>query len=231
MDNALSESRRETALLEAQARAEALFDEVSRSQIIRPHALESEVNEAVHALASERFGIAKHWHKRIVRAGLNTLEPYKENPPDRRIDEDDIVFLDLGPVFGEWEADFGRTYVIGTDPDKQRLGSDVATVFHSGKKYFQEHPEVTGAELFAHVELLTREAGWEVGISHAGHLIGEFPHQKIADDKALSYIHPANIMPLRRLDLFGRRCHWILEIHLVHREKQIGAFFEELVSI
>jgi len=25
----------------------------------------------------------RHWHKRIVRAGPNTLQPYAQNPPDR----------------------------------------------------------------------------------------------------------------------------------------------------
>ena len=60
---------------------------------------------------ARQFGVSRHWHKRIVRAGPNTLEPYKQNPPDREITADDIVFLDFGPIFEEWEADFGR---IGT---------------------------------------------------------------------------------------------------------------------
>jgi Xaa-Pro dipeptidase len=40
----------------------------------------------------------------IVRAGKNTLLPYDENPPDLTIGEDDILFLDLGPVFEQWES-------------------------------------------------------------------------------------------------------------------------------
>ena len=42
------------------------------------------------------------------------------------IEEDDIVFPDFGPVFDEWEADLGRTYVMGDDPRKLRLRDDVA---------------------------------------------------------------------------------------------------------
>jgi hypothetical protein len=53
------------------------------------------------------YGISRYWHKRIVRAGRNTLAPYDENPPDLTVGEDDIVFLDLGPVFEQWEADSG----------------------------------------------------------------------------------------------------------------------------
>ncbi|MGW1618760.1 Imm21 family immunity protein [Streptomyces sp. NPDC002172] len=41
---------------------------------------------------NELFGTTRHWHKRIVRSGPNTLKPYRENPPDRVIAADDIVF-------------------------------------------------------------------------------------------------------------------------------------------
>jgi Xaa-Pro dipeptidase len=77
-----------------------------------------EINESVYALAGSRCGISRYWHKRMVRAGRNTLAPYDENPPDLTVGEDDIVFLDFGPVFEEWDADFGRAYVVGNDPLK-----------------------------------------------------------------------------------------------------------------
>ncbi|WP_431213706.1 hypothetical protein ACQ86N_01985 [Puia sp. P3] len=31
------------------------------------------------------------------------------------------MFFDFGPIFEDWEADFGRTYVIGSDPTKHKL--------------------------------------------------------------------------------------------------------------
>jgi hypothetical protein len=36
---------------------------------------------------------------------------------------------------------------------------------------------------------------------------------------------------MRRLDPLGRRCHWILEVHLVDRERAIGGFFEQLLDL
>src|SRR5208282_5468520 len=107
------EEVRATALLDAQGKAGALFQEVEAQKLIRPGQKETEINESIYALATSMYGISKYWHKRIVRAGPNTLAPYDENPPDLTVKEDDIVFLDLGPVFEEWEADFGRTYVVG----------------------------------------------------------------------------------------------------------------------
>jgi methionine aminopeptidase len=44
---------------------------------------------------------------------------YHDEPPDQRIQADDVVYLDLGPVFNAWEADFGRTFVLGDDARKR----------------------------------------------------------------------------------------------------------------
>jgi len=78
------------------------------------------------------FGVTRHWHKRIVRCGENTLETYRVNPADRVIADDDIVFLDFGPIFEEWEADFGRTFVQGDDPRKLSLCADLPEVWQAG---------------------------------------------------------------------------------------------------
>ena len=95
---------------------------------------EGEASDAIRDLAAEMFGISRYWHKRIVRAGPNTLQPYKQNPPDREIAADDIVFLDFGPIFEQWEADFGRTYVLGDDPVKHRLADDAAGDVPRGRR-------------------------------------------------------------------------------------------------
>jgi Xaa-Pro dipeptidase len=36
---------------------------------------------------------------------------------------------------------------------------------------------------------------------------------------------------MRSLDEKGQKRHWILEIHLVNREHQIGGFYEELLTV
>lgn len=218
-------------LLDAQRKAAELFAEVNARKLIRPGARESEINEAVYALAQEMYGISRYWHKRIVRAGRNTLAPYNENPPDLTVADDDIVFLDLGPVFEEWEADFGRTYVVGNDPRKQKLCRDIEEAFATGKRYFEEHPEITAAELYAYAQRLAQQAGWEYGGPIAGHLIGVFPHEKISGDKVTLYVHPQNPNRMQVPDASGRKRHWIFEIHFVDRAQQIGGFHEELLTI
>ena len=136
------------ALLAAQARAKDLFAEVGARGVIRPGTTDKAASAAIQELAAGMFGVARHWHKRIVRSGPHTLLPYKEDPPDRIIEDDDIVFTDFGPVFEEWEADLGRTYVMGHDPRKLRLRDDVARAFAAGKQRFHDDPDITGAQLF-----------------------------------------------------------------------------------
>ena len=226
-----SEEERVKELRIAQRKAEQLFREIEQRGLIRPGINETRLNQDIYDLAKEMYGITTYWHKRIVRAGKNTLAPYAENPPDLTIGEDDILFLDLGPVFEKWEADFGRTFVIGSDPIKLKLRDDIGTAFAEGKQYFEQTPGITAQQLFAYATSLAEKFGWEFGGSIAGHLIGHFPHEKIAGDKVTLYIHPASHLPMRSLDENGQNRHWILEIHFVDRERQIGGFFEELLTV
>jgi Xaa-Pro aminopeptidase len=211
--------------------AQALFDEIAASGMVRPGVTETGLSREIRDLAREQFGARRHWHKRIVRAGPNTLQPYAENPPNRVIGEDDIVFLDLGPVFAEWEADFGRTFVLGDDPVKLRLRDDVAVAFAEGKRHYDTHPEITGAEMYAFAQELAAARGWEYGGPLAGHLVGQFPHARVPGKRALSYIAPDNNTPLRGVDNAGNERHWILEMHFVDRDRAVGGFYEELLTL
>lgn len=199
--------------------------------MIRPGITEKTLNGEIYALAEEMYGITTYWHKRIVRAGENTLLPYAENPPDLKIGEDDILFLDLGPVFETWEADFGRTFVIGNDPVKQKLQRDIGSAFADGKRHFHATPGITAKALFDYAVSLAAKYGWEFGGEIAGHLIGQFPHERIADDKVSLYVHPKNDLVMRTRNEEGQPRHWILEIHFVDRARKIGGFYEELLTI
>ena len=225
------EDQRADNLVQAERKAIRLFEEVTRRGLIEPGATEKQVSDRVRDLGAELFGTDRHWHKRVVRSGPNTLAPYAQNPPDRTIDADDIVFLDFGPIFAEWEADVGRTYVLGDDPVKARLRDDLPKIFDAGRRHFREHPEISGEQLYRHVCGLAAEAGWEFGGQHSGHLVGEFPHEWIDGEKIESYITEGSTHLMRRTDPSGRECHWILEIHLVDRERRIGGFFEQLLTL
>jgi Xaa-Pro aminopeptidase len=218
-------------LIDAEEKAQLLFEEIEKRKIIVPGISEKEINTKIYELAFEMYGIKKYWHKRIVRAGKNTLLPYRENPPDLKIQNDDILFLDFGPVFEEWEADFGRTYIIGKDETKIKLKSDAQLAWLEGKKYYDYNKDsLTGAELYAYTKSLATKYGWEYGNEHAGHLIGNFPHEDIQGEEIENYIHPMNTKRMSETDKNGIERYWIYEIHFIDRKNEIGAFFEQMLN-
>tara|TARA_B100000902_G_scaffold141651_1_gene139409 strand:+ start:625 stop:1275 length:651 start_codon:yes stop_codon:yes gene_type:complete len=215
--------------MEAEKKAADLFKEIEVKKLLIPGKSEKEINTSIFDLAFAMFGIKKYWHKRIVRCGENTLQPYKENPPNLILKEDDILFIDFGPIFEEWEADFGRTYVIGKDPYKIKLKKDIESAWHDCKKYFDTQKKITGAELYQYACDLALNYNWEFGGEIAGHIIGNYPHERLEKEDKTNYIHPNNPEDMFNKDKKGKVRNWILEIHFIDRKKQIGGFFEQLL--
>ena len=216
-------------LVDAERKAINLFDEAEKRGLIVAGKTENELNKQLFDLAFELYGISKFWHKRIVRAGKNTLHPYRENPPDLMIENDDILFFDFGPVFEDWEADVGRTYVIGNNPLKLKLKADIELAWKESRDWFYTHTNITGAEYYNYNVELASKYGWTFGGDIAGHLIGNFPHEKIESESRDNYIHKDNHKDMFAYGALGTKREWILEIHFVDLEKQIGGFYEQFL--
>ena len=216
-------------LIKAQNIALQLFNEVEARHLIVAGKDENTLNTEIFKLAKELFNIEKHWHKRIVRSGLNTLHPYKENPPNRVIEKDDILFFDFGPIIEHWEADLGRTYVIGNNPLKLKLKQDIETAWQETKLWFNQQKKLKASDLFTYAENKAKAYGWEFGGEIAGHLIGEFPHERLENESKQLYIHPDNHNDVFALDNNGQKRHWILELHFIDRKHNIGGFYEQLL--
>jgi Xaa-Pro dipeptidase len=215
----------------AEQKAARLFDEIQARGLINAGVTEKELNQKIFDLAFELFGIRKFWHKRIVRSGKNTLLPYAENPTDLTLQDDDILFFDFGPVFEEWEADFGRTYVIGNNKQKLKLANDVALAWAEGKAYYEANKEhLSGADFYQYTKELAHKYGWEYGNEHCGHLIGNFPHEQIVGEEIIHYLHPENNISMSEKDKNGNERFWIYEIHFIDEKLGIGGFFEQLLS-
>ncbi|HEY3639431.1 MAG TPA: M24 family metallopeptidase [Rhizomicrobium sp.] len=217
------------ALVEAEKKAEALLAEIEAAGLVAAGRSEREVEDDIYALALARFGVEQHWHRRIVRSGLNTLTTANDYPPVRTIEPEDTVYVDLGPVFEDWEADIGRTYALGSDPERRKLVDDLPRVFERVQKHYYDSPGMTGAELYAFAQKAAEDAGWVFGGAIAGHIVSEFAHATLPGDKDINRISPKNPTPLRSNDSLGRDKHWILEIHLVDHARTFGGFYERLL--
>lgn len=216
-------------LQRAEKNAARLFQEIEKRNLLVPNKSEKELNTEIFNLAFDLYGIKKYWHKRIVRAGKNTLKPYKENPDNLIIQEDDILFVDFGPIFDKWEADFGRTYVLGDNKLKHKLRRDVERAWHNCREFYKTQNSITGAELFDYASSMAKKYGWEFGGEIAGHIIGHFPHERLENEDKTNYVHPNNHQDMMTPDRSGNKREWILEIHFIDAQQEIGGFFEQLL--
>lgn len=223
------EAARANNLLEAQNKAVTLFEEIEK-QLLRPGISEKQLNKEIYDLG-ETLGVRSHWHKRVIRSGPNTLSPFAENPPDRIIEEDDILVVDLGPVFEAWEVDFGRTYVLGNDPHKIRLRDALEPIWNKVKALYWENPDMTGEELYDIACAEAEQAGFQFGADLAGHIVGSFPHERIPQDKIKLYVKKGNQEKISSVGKDGHKRHWILEIHLHDPVHRFGGFYEQLMTV
>ena len=101
--------------------------------------------------------------------------------------------------------------------------------WNESKDWFFTHTHLTGSDYFKYNVSLATKYGWEWGGPIAGHLVGQFPHEKLQGENKSNYIHPKCKKDMFELDAKGNPRFWILEIHFIDSAKQIGGFYEQLL--
>jgi len=217
-------------LLHAQEKAAEWFKLIVFTGLIAPGKTEKQLNDEAVQLAHDAFGVTEFWHKKIIRAGANTMEPYGSNPPDRAIEENDLVIVDFGPVFDGYEADYARSYVMGNETIKLKIVADVETAWQEANEWYGKQSALTGAEFYNYITALAGRFGYEFGGEIAGHIVGPYPHEQLGPGNLGLDIHPDNHQDMFLKDPQGNDRHWILEIHFVDRANRIGGFMEQLLT-
>lgn len=204
----------ETSLREAQTKAWHTLNETAAR--LHPGHTEKDAL-AILKEVSARNGVEKIWHPPQIRFGKNTTRAFGEKGDDVILAEDDLFFLDIGPVFGGHEGDVGRTYTVGSNPAYARIARDTEEVFKlTREKWAQDR--LTGQLLYDYATQEASERGWVLGLGGAsGHRISDFPH-------AVHYRGK-----LRTQEQSPSANRWILEIHLHDPEGRFGAFYEDLL--
>ncbi|MBD2020224.1 aminopeptidase P family protein [Leptolyngbya sp. FACHB-36] len=179
--------------------------------------LEQEANEIAKSTLHE-MGTRQGWHKPYVHFGCNTVKTLFDTPePNVRLEEDDIYFIDIAPVWQGYEGDAGNTFVTGTDAEMLRCSTDVRRVFEQVAEKWKVD-ELTGNELYQFAEQTAQELGWLLNLSMNGHRLADFPHTAYHSGK----LAETSFCPSPNL--------WVLEIQIKHPQKPFGAFFEDLLA-
>lgn len=177
---------------------------------------EDEGHEIIEELMKKN-GVEKKWHPTKFRIGKNTLKSFREkSEPDVKVQEEDIFFLDIGPVIENQEADFGQTFTVGQNPEYSKIQRATKKVFDQTAALWKAE-KLTGQALYDKAEEFAKAEGYVLNDKMAGHRLGDFPHALY------------NKGSLKNFEETPKENLWVLEIHLRHPEKEFGAFFEDIL--
>lgn len=201
-------------MLETRAKAQQAVSRIAAQ--VQAGMLEEDANRMVVSTLRE-MGATKAFHKPYIRFGTNTTKTFgADSDPGIRLGEDDIFFIDVGPVWEEYEGDAGDTFVTGSKPELKRCALDAKRIFDAVAEKWKTE-KATGVELYQHAEQTAKELGWVLNLDLGGHRLGDF-------SSAEHYEGPLSEIPFHPSPNL-----WMVEIHIRHPEQQFGAFYEDLL--
>jgi Xaa-Pro aminopeptidase len=182
--------------------------------------LEAEAAKQAQAILKE-MGSPTFWHRTHIRFGKNTLCTFLDpSAPDTRLGENDIFFVDLGPVWEhgglKYEGDAGITGVVGKDPEHRAAASVVREIFDASHAEWKKGVR-TGKELYDWMATETERRGWQLQLKADGHRVSDFPH-KLYCGRGVG-----------ELDYRPSPDLWVLEVQIRHPTRDFGAFYEDVL--
>jgi Xaa-Pro aminopeptidase len=160
--------------------------------------------------------IEKKWHPSKLRMGKNTTLNFRDESSETLLKDEDIYFIDIGPVYFNHEGDFGETFVIGDNPRLKNLANSSKTIFQKTMNAWKTHG-LTGQDLYEFAAIEARKLNLKLNSNMYGHRLGDFPHAIHSKAKLgeLSFSPAPNL--------------WVLEIHVIDEEIERGAFYENIL--
>lgn len=199
---------------EAMSKSKLVLDEIIDQ--IKPGKKESDLYAVAKDIYNDH-GILRSWHNPYIRFGENTCLTYADiSLIDLTLKDEDIAFVDIGPIFGDIEGDLGRTIQFGENEKHKKIIAASEELFEVGLQFFKQcNP--TGIAMQEFIEINARKMGYQSILGSCGHLLGLFSHGACWNKGIAEY---PNEM---------QSGIWILEIHIVDPQGKIGAFYENLL--
>jgi len=204
------------AMRTAQAESWRALDALAAA--ICPGMRESEAIALGEAILAQH-GLDLNWHPLMIRFGTNTLKIFsEESDGDPVLGDDDIFFIDMGPVFQGHEGDVGATFVTGTDPEMAACAKAAETLFDRVRTIWH-HGDVGGIALYEAAAHEAEKLGWQLNLEIKGHRVSDYPHRALPPGGQLGTLDHTPAAGL-----------WVLEIQIRHPTRPFGAFYEDLLD-
>lgn len=164
------------------------------------------------------FGVEKKWHPTKFRIGSDTLKSFSEKSTELApLKDNEIFFIDIGPVWENYEGDYGQTFIFNQTESKfTDLALKAQQVFNHTKDQWVEN-NLSGMELYRSAEKFSESIGVELNMNMGGHRLGDFPHHLFYRGD----LADIDVAPVDNL--------WVLEILIADQELNRGAFFEDIL--
>jgi len=185
------------------------------SSLIRPGMSEDDAHRLYKELCAKK-GITKQWHPPKMRFGSNTLKNFSEPSEPLTLQENDVYFIDIGPVVDGHEADYGETFWVGSGFEHKRIADCAQKLFNDVAQFWNKTP-IRGTALYEYADKKAKELGYHLNMGSDGHRIGDFPHHVFFKGSLTEC--EETVIPNA----------WILEIHLWSPDKKFGAFYEDVL--
>jgi len=183
---------------------------------IEPGMAEEQCRDSARKILTS-MGLRRGWHHVITRVGPNTTKDFKAlSERGVILGEDDVFFVDIGPIYGDCEGDGGDTFVVGHDAEHHRAKADVRAIWEEVRKMWFD-TRATGRELYDYAQAATEARGWRLNMDLSGHRLSDFPHSAHYDGA------------LAEVDFHPTVNLWVLEIAIAHPARRFGAFYEDLM--
>lgn len=183
--------------------------------------------------------VKQHWHSPIIGVGegsakmssIYALTSGFLTKHKRILKEDDLVLIDIAPIYMTYPGDYTTTHVFGSNPELEAL----VTYARDISRKIAEHANNTMmvADVFRYAQELIRTTSdyrllYPPIISLGHRLFRIHPLEKYPEP-GLSYLILKKFPFIDSSNLTMMYGFWIIEPYLMHRER--AAKFEELVFV
>lgn len=198
----------------AQQRSWAALAQIAA--VIKPGMTEATARQLAKDIL-QQSGVERLWHPVIIRFGENTCKIYSEpSAKETVLLDNDIFFIDLGPVYQGHEGDVGATFVVGQDAQLQHCADAAQQLFARVRARWLQQ-DCSGEQLYQYAEQQALLLGYQLNLAIKGHRLSDYPHKLYAGGNLGEYSGTP------------RAGVWVLEIQIKHPTRAFGAFYEDVL--